>query len=570
VRFIRRVNIRDFRSIARLDLGPIGDFVPVVGLNGTGKSNLLRALNAFFNDEVENGEPLDLRRDFREPGRKAKRKVEVEVDLDPSAFPDLRDEIVDALQKVGGTDQVLTVRKEWTVDPITHDTVVSVFVGRPGSSAPADQAQLPLVARLLSLVRFRYLPNHVHPSTVLESEQESMRRLLFNRLGKRHSLRPPLDFIAGVRNVAAELMKPVYAEMNQTTGVEGVEISTPADWRELVWALGLRMRSRQSQSFETLLHGSGIQSVLAYTILREIDTSFSGSFGWRRGAIWALEEPESFLHSGLQAELARSLSAYADNDPIQILLSTHSHAFLGGSATGILVDLDPLGRTTSTIVDRPTLIRQAYRSGAVPFGHPLHTGPPKPLLLVEGEFDRDLIARAYRLTGTVNPYEIACLGDLDSTTKGGDSQIASWLRYQTDAIAARPHSSPIVVVLDWEVKDSAVRSVEAALQGHPASVARKWPKDLTNPDLSDRFVGVEKALSTHFIEHCQSLGLTLTTPAPGSTATWKYDVDRGSLKEAKTAIHRELATRKVKGDTQYLNKGLRWLNGLLNPSVPIF
>src|SRR5262249_9641644 len=114
MRFLRRVQVSDFRSIASADIADLADVVPFVGLNGSGKSNLFRALNLFFNNEMEGGDPLELRRDFREPGRRQKLRISVEVDLDFSVFPSLRGELQDALQQLAGGPQQITIHKEWT------------------------------------------------------------------------------------------------------------------------------------------------------------------------------------------------------------------------------------------------------------------------------------------------------------------------------------------------------------------------------------------------------------------------------------------------------------------------
>jgi hypothetical protein len=49
VQFIRAIRVRDFRSLPLVDLADVDNMVPIVGPMGSGKSNLLRALNLFFN-----------------------------------------------------------------------------------------------------------------------------------------------------------------------------------------------------------------------------------------------------------------------------------------------------------------------------------------------------------------------------------------------------------------------------------------------------------------------------------------------------------------------------------------
>jgi predicted ATPase len=552
MRFVTGVRVTDFRSIAQVDLRDIGDIVPIVGLNGSGKSNLLRALSLFFTGDVEQGDPVDLRRDFREPGRKQKLRISVEVDLDFGVFRTLRSEYVSAIDELAGGSPEITVRKEWTVEP-----TISVSTGAIGEElTPVPLDRLFLVPRLLGAVRFRYLPNHIHPSRILGDEEREIRRMLFDRLGKRQVLQD--QSVASIGEVAAELMEPVADLMGRATGeVAAVELATPADWRDLAWTFGMKMRGTQTQSFDALLHGSGVQSVLAYAILHAIDTSFSGTFGWRKGAVWAVEEPESFLHAGLQQELTRLLTSYAEQDSLQILLTTHGIPFLGAASHGLLTSLDPAGRTEIAMVERSELLRQAFSARIAPYGHALHTGPPKPVLLVEGTNDKHLLLRAFREGNVPNPYDVRSLEDFDPALQGGD-EVSRWLKYNAPALGARPETSPVYVLRDWETNQGTVNSINAALAPHATSRCLVWPKDLTNADLSDSFVGIEKFLSTEFMEHAAAeLGLALT--AAVGTQPWRYDMNRQNWAAAKSAIHGELERRADPADIAYLIAALAWL-----------
>ena len=83
-------------------------------------------------------------------------------------------------------------------------------------------------------------------------------------------------------------------------------------------------------------------------------------------------EPESFLHVGLQEELARMLQSYAAVDPLQIIFSTHATPFLGVAPEGVLASMDAAGRTSFQTVDRNELIRTAYTTRVAPYAHALH------------------------------------------------------------------------------------------------------------------------------------------------------------------------------------------------------
>jgi hypothetical protein len=561
--------VQDFRSLAAVEVAGLSDLVPLVGLNGSGKSNLLRALNVFFTGNVEGDQELALRTDFREPKRKAKRHILIEVDLDFSIFDALRSEYEESLQKLADGYYEVTVRKEWTLHPITREQVLLVSAGAAGDDlVEVDPEDVPHVTRLLNSLRFRYIPNHVHPSEILRYEQEAIRKVLLDRLGKKGALTETA--VKALQTGARDLMVPIRDSMAAATGDIGeVELSTPKDWRELAWAFGLRMRATQSEAFGALMHGSGVQSVLAYQILHLLDSSFGGSFGWRKGAVWAVEEPESFLHARLQGELAKNFAEYARDEPLQIFATTHAAAFLGAAEHGLHVVLDAAGRSGISLEARRDLISAAYKTGASPFAHPLHTGPPKPLLLVEGETDRDLLLLAYSLSGRTNPYEVLCLKDFDESMSGGD-QLLRWLRYHRTAIEARPEGSPIVVLVDWEAKDDAVDKVNRELSGHATSTCVRAPVDLVNGDLSKSWVGIERFLSTKYIESfARRYDVELLVPADPTRASWAVGIEKRTLESIKTSLHRDLHERQRRSDIKPLVPLLDWLNRVIHATPPL-
>ncbi|HEY5192836.1 MAG TPA: AAA family ATPase [Solirubrobacteraceae bacterium] len=295
-----RIKITNFRSLTRVELKDVDNIVPIVGPNGSGKSNMLRALNLFFNGEVENGVPVDLGRDFHDPELKRKTKKVIEVQLDMHFGSGLRSDLQQPIDKLAGGNDIVTLRKRWSLDKVTREPIMELSFGAAGTEPDVlvdwDRT---LVERLLSSIRFRYISNHVHPTDLLRQEEENIRRGLFRRLGKSPSF--SADQIEKIREAAESLMSQVTDELKgSTTRISNVELGTPTDWGELLWAFGLRMQTGSAGGREANLHGSGIQSALAYAMLHMLDISLGSDFGWRRGAIWAVEEPESFLHADLQ------------------------------------------------------------------------------------------------------------------------------------------------------------------------------------------------------------------------------------------------------------------------------
>ena len=64
MKIIKKIEVNYLRSLYSATLEDTGDLNVVFGRNDSGKSNLLRALNLFFNDEIEPERGLDFELDM--------------------------------------------------------------------------------------------------------------------------------------------------------------------------------------------------------------------------------------------------------------------------------------------------------------------------------------------------------------------------------------------------------------------------------------------------------------------------------------------------------------------------
>jgi 5S rRNA maturation endonuclease (ribonuclease M5) len=168
-----------------------------------------------------------------------------------------------------------------------------------------------------------------------------------------------------------------------------------------------------------------------------------------------------------------------------------------------------------------------------------------------------------------NPYEILCLRDFDETMSGGD-QIPTWLNYQREAIEARPESSPVIVLLDWDAKDDLIAKIDKRLSGHATSKCVKWPEDLANDDLNRSWLGIERFLSTSFIEWMANRhGVELLSPAKPAGSSWRYGIEKKVLSESKTLMRREVLRRGRAKDIRPLIGALGWLTDHGKAAAPM-
>jgi energy-coupling factor transporter ATP-binding protein EcfA2 len=512
VNLVTHIEIENFRSINSLTTDSRG-LTAFIGTNGSGKSNILRALNLFFNGELEPGVPVDISRDFHKPWRKIGNRV-IDVSLTFS-LPDvfhLNKPLVEPLAAVGITPSAtFVIRRRWQRDRLREGATADQFfvrstVGDWGQALQADQAGAAL--RFLQLIRFRYIPNHVHPSELLRAESAALQQSLITALRlrrARQSQGPAVGDVDAVlkemASAAQDLVTPLTAVLASAPGhVQGIEIETPSDWAEVAWSLGLRLQAADVRPLDAAMHGSGNQTFLMYLLIHFLDTQFRQTFGWHQATLWALEEPESFLHADLKNQLASFLVDATRQPRFQALVTTHELLFAGAGDLRDEVGLDG-GETTAAQYEMAELADRTLASGVTGYVHPLAMTQPKPTLIVDGPFDVFYLEQAYRKGNRVNPWDIRCLETLDPDLGGsGKDKLKQYLRNSKGPLRARPSASPVIVLLDWEDSENERQAFAQLLDDHPTSTALVWPKDLCNPRLGESFRGmpIPRALACGF------------------------------------------------------------------------
>jgi predicted ATPase len=510
---VRDLRVQNFRSLNELEVLNIGSFFALTGRNGSGKSNVLRALSALFSGEVEPGKALDLVRDhYGTPERKRKKRVRVEGHF---VLPDefnFHTSVRSTAQQLGLTSGDFWIRRSWEYGPtwlVEQTFEISHAHGPFVVVAPEQRGAVELL--LSRLVRFRYLPNHVHPLAMVRSEAKRLQQVLLTKIRRSKTLKKKVDpeaQLQAMASVADDLIAPVITEIREAADLASVKIEPPTDWTQVALALGVSLQAKGDERRDAEVHGSGHQSLLSLALLHLLDSQFSAAFGWHQANVWALEEPESFLHHELCYRSALLLQRYAQSPRFQILVTTHSPIVMALVESGAtLTSLKP------TTLKGSQLIEASMHAGAAPFVHPLLIGEAKPLLLVEGITDVKHINAAYRALGRSNPWEVRRVEEYGVAP--GTSGFDQLLKHHAPVLAARRASSPVVLVYDHGEKATKVSAVNAQIGTiHARSLAIQWDPAGVNPDLDlDCFTGVEAYLSTKALEDCSSTSnLQLLTP----------------------------------------------------------
>lgn len=151
---IRSIHIENFRSIRNLDVS-VTQLSVFVGKNDSGKSNILRALNLFFNGETNPGVEFDFQDDYNffAPVRARKAK-EITVRLEI--------EIPESYHRTNG--EVITWTKKWREGGLWNEEYdyygERVTRNRRGNEV-RERVEIPDKSNVHSLLRkieFEYVP----------------------------------------------------------------------------------------------------------------------------------------------------------------------------------------------------------------------------------------------------------------------------------------------------------------------------------------------------------------------------------------------------------------------------
>jgi len=525
---ISRIIIEGFRSIRQAVIEPLADFTSLAGLNNSGKSNVLRALNAFFNDETDPGQLVDVDTDFYRPDLRKKRRKRIRVELTfnlPDQFR-FRKGLEGVQQILGG--QTFSIAKEWVRGPV----LPTYFLN--GSVLELQDRQR--LNQFLQLIKYRYVPNRVLPTELIRNEHRSLRDVLVRRLAQRAKSNGKA--FAAIRDTSTRMIASLTRRFQEACPGEGtVSLATPTSWHDLAFAFGYRL-ARGGIEIEDAAQGSGIQSLLMLETLYLIDRDYFQQFGWRQAAIWGIEEPESSLHSSLEARVASYLASVATDQKsrLQVLCTTHSDLVIQYSGRSLLVTHDGKESKFESLDDPRTALDRLSTAGVSRWVHPILFWPLDPIVLVEGPFDREFLEEAFkhiRPRGSVRVVDLAALDP--SSGDGGVERMRQYVKENASAIRSRRAGAPIIVVLDW---DAASKAEHFSKLVNAASVYKvlAWPSSALNPRAGESFRGVERAHSDRVFEEAIRRGAHIGRKAATSENPGEYIVQAPDYRAVKRIL----------------------------------
>lgn len=310
---IKKIEIYNFRSIKSITLKP-GDLAVLVGNNDVGKSNILRALNLFFNGKTNIGEELAFVVDHNihnNPNQRA-REIRVRLELDiPAAY-------------VATNGDYIVWEKSWRKDGLYDDRFHGYreTVG-PRGGKRLEEVEIPTRSNLRGLLRnikFVYVPaikDKAYISKLRASIYEVIAEVAADRFRASSG-----EFERSI----AEHLSELTDEVTETLGFNS-RLALPRDLSHIFESLDFMNEESQISLNE---RGDGVKTRHIPVILKFMADKKHTLLV--RGAqpysyIWGYEEPENNLELSSAIRLADQLLRYLDDTVSQIFLTTHSPVF---------------------------------------------------------------------------------------------------------------------------------------------------------------------------------------------------------------------------------------------------
>lgn len=304
MRIITALEIRKFRSIKTItrDLN-LSDLNIFVGQNDNGKSNLLRALNLFFNNQTDAGQPFRFEEDYcyhAASGTGSRREVRMDLIIEPP-----KNRFKNA--------QTVRWAKQWKRD---GSVVESRTYENTGESIPLKDN----ISKWLDKLKYRYVP-----AIKGKDYFNALMGELHDVLNEAHSslmANQGKGFISGIQKVTNDITE----ELKLQIGISST-IQVPSDFKQLFSNLDFGSKEG-GNTYHLKQRGDGIKVrhipvILKYMAEQEKNISIPGYV--KPDTIWGFEEPENNLEMRFAFELAATLKNYSSE--IQILITTHSPAF---------------------------------------------------------------------------------------------------------------------------------------------------------------------------------------------------------------------------------------------------
>lgn len=443
MRLVDGIEIKYFRSIYHMRLESMKDVTVLSGKNDSGKSNVLKALNLFFNKQTDWQQSLNFSQDFnirrleevRRETVKGKQFISVKVTFNRGN------------RFINSLPERFSITRTWYRDGRMeqNDNLERSLANREIKLYHAKRS----LTQFMERVRYIYIPAIKDPSVFrfVFSELQTF----LHEIGARTSP----DLLKNVEETIANELLGLANEFSNSTGI-AAQVLIAKTLEDLFRVSILTSGPFGEPRISLDLRGDGVRlrsipSILYYLTTKSTQHMF----------IWGFEEPENSLEYELCDQLAdKFLNQYSKTS--QIVLSTHSAAFVSMGDKPDVTLYRVINGKKGTELHKPD--QGLERQDNLELLHEDEIDRLKealkerdlPQIWVEGKWDCKLIEEAWRrLNPAVNPpFKVYSAQDQTAPT-GGAKKLASQITLLADHILP----GPVIALFDRD--EEGVRAWES-------------------------------------------------------------------------------------------------------------
>ncbi|NLI11840.1 MAG: ATP-binding protein [Peptococcaceae bacterium] len=310
---IQSIEIKYFRSIYNLVLKDTKSLNVFSGKNDVGKSNILKAINLFFNDFTESETPLDFYKDFS-----VKRLQQVRQEsIKGKQFISVKVTFLRGNRCENTLPERFSVTKKWyrysKVPEISDD--LKIRLSWIGKNSDRD-----LTLAKTSLTRFMNSLKYIYVPAI--KDVNVFTRLIGNLQDAVFDIKDTglSDQLAALNNSIVGLVDEINDDFHAATGIEST-IGLPNTLRDLYKAFFIHTKfGKEDHKIPLEQRGDGIRIRYIPSMLNYITNKSNFQY------IWGFEEPENSLEYCLCVKMATDFMKCYANDA-QIFITSHSPAF---------------------------------------------------------------------------------------------------------------------------------------------------------------------------------------------------------------------------------------------------
>ncbi|MFH1902707.1 MAG: AAA family ATPase [Candidatus Omnitrophota bacterium] len=375
---IDRVSIQGFRAFKNRTDIVVGPFTTIVGKNDTGKSSILHALDIFFNNsspddgdfnqDQNTDDPVIIQVSFSELPASLQLEVGVDTDLSMENLLDLQRNFTvrkTYIRKNPKKPKVMYVVEDFVdsnyqnlcslkeaqlnekgrflgldfkksgagiTNKSKRETIRKIGVERNISKGTIEielaESALKVLDYLSVFSLFRADESLSEEGTAFQKEFKAVVETAIGKISGKANIEK------GVEDEIDQEVKKIHSFLlKHTDEVASIKARPSFKWKDLV-SFYLECRDKQGKEIAFAKRGSGLRRLLMVAYFQYLAQRNKEKDSLKSN-IYAIEEPETYLHPGAQRDLLDSFKTIATSE--QVMISSHSPVFAGSTDIGNLV-----------------------------------------------------------------------------------------------------------------------------------------------------------------------------------------------------------------------------------------